>query len=253
MNIYLFDNEDRLANCAAEFAVKKLQVSIKKKSMACFVVATGRSQVKLLKSLTEYSGLDWNKTVMFHLDEFVGISQNHPASFQKYIHERFTDIVHPAKAHFIHGDSKDLETECERLNSLISQYIVDLVFVGIGMNGHLAFNDPPADFKAETPYRIVQLDQRNRQQQREYFTSIEQVPKLAISMSIRQIMKAEAIICLATGKSKAEIVQKSLHGEITPECPASILQRHPNVSIFLDEKAASLLPKVFIRKYSASR
>jgi glucosamine-6-phosphate deaminase len=221
--------------------------------MACFVVATGRSQVKLLKSLTEYPGLDWNKTVMFHLDEFVGISQNHPASFQKYIHERFTDIVHPAKAHFIHGDSKDLKAECERLNRLISQYIVDLVFVGIGMNGHLAFNDPPADFEAETPYRIVQLDQRNRQQQREYFTSIEQVPKLAISMSIRQIMKAEAIICLATGKSKAEIVQKSLHGEITPECPASILQRHPNVSIFLDEKAASLLPKEFIRKYSASR
>jgi glucosamine-6-phosphate deaminase len=190
---------------------------------------------------------------MFHLDEFVGISQDHPASFQKYIHKRFTDIVHPAKAHFIHGDSKDPKAECERLNRLISQYIVDLVFVGIGMNGHLAFNDPPADFETETPYRIVQLDQRNRQQQKEYFPSIEQVPKLAISMSIQQIMKAEAIICLATGKSKAEIVQKSLQGKITPECPASILQQHSNVSIFLDEEAASLLPETFTREYSAKK
>jgi glucosamine-6-phosphate deaminase len=253
MQIYLFDGEEELANCAAEFAVKKLQASLKKKNMACFVVATGRSQIKLLKSLTECHGLDWNKTVMFHLDEFVGISQDHPASFQKYIHERFTDIVHPAKAHFIHGDYNDLKAECERLNRLISQYIVDLVFVGIGMNGHLAFNDPPADFVTETPYRIVRLDRRNRQQQREYFPSIEQVPKLAISMSIRQIMKAEAIICLATGKSKVEIVLKSLQGKVTPECPASILQQHPNVSIFLDEEAASLLPGVFIRKYSAKR
>jgi glucosamine-6-phosphate deaminase len=153
MKIYRFDDEDRLANCAAKTAVEKLQVSIKKRNMACFVVATGRSQVKLLKSLTEYPGLDWNKTVMFHLDEFVGISQDHPASFQKYIHERFTDFVHPAEAHFIHGNSKNLKSECERLNTLISQYIIDLVFVGIGMNGHLAFNDPPADFETETPYR----------------------------------------------------------------------------------------------------
>lgn len=253
MQIYLFISEKRLATSAAQLAARKLQAAIKKDNMACFVTATGKTQINFLKALTEYSFLEWDKTVMFHLDEFIGISEKHPASFRKYVHEKFTNIVNPGKTFFIKGNSKNPQAECERLNRLMSQYNIDLAFVGIGLNGHLAFNDPPADFKTEAPYHIVQLDQNNRrhQFQKGCFMSLEQVPQFAISMSIRQIMKAKAIICLATGKSKAEIVQKSLQGKITPECPASILQQHPNVSIFLDKEAASLLPESLFNKYSA--
>lgn len=253
MQIYFFVSENRLAENAAQLAAKKLQAAIRKNNPACFITATGKTQINFLKALTEYSSLEWDKTAMFHLDEFIGISEKHPASFRKYLHEKFTDIVNPGKTFFIKGDAKNPQTECERLNRLISRYIVDLAFIGIGINGHLAFNDPPADFELEAPYHIVQLDQNNRQHQfqKGCFLSFEQVPQSAISMSIRQIMKAKAIICLATGKSKAEIVQKSLQGEITPECPASVLQQHPDVSIFLDQEAASLLSKSFIHKYSA--
>lgn len=253
MRIYLFISGQQLATSAAQLAAKKLQAAIKKNNTACLVVATGKTQINFLKALTGYSNLEWDKIVMFHLDEFIGISEKHPASFRKYIHEKFSDIVKPGKTFFIEGYSKDPQAECERLNRLMSQYTVDLAFVGIGLNGHLAFNDPPADFETEIPYRIVELDQNNRQQQFQKgdFPSIDQVPQLAISMSIPQIMNSEAIICLATGKNKAAIVQESLQGKITPECPASILQQHPDVAIFLDKEAASLLPESFIRKYSA--
>jgi glucosamine-6-phosphate deaminase len=152
-------------------------------------------------------------------------------------------MVHPGRVHFIQGEAADPAAECRRINQIISQDTIDVAFVGIGENGHLAFNDPPADFETERPYHIVQLDDACRHQQlaEGWFASLEEVPSTAISMSIRQIMKSEAIVCTVPDQRKAQAVKHCLEGEISPRHPASILRRHPNAFIYLDKAAASLL------------
>jgi glucosamine-6-phosphate deaminase len=218
-------------------------MAISRAGKAVFIAATGTSQFDFLEALTREEGIDWSKTTMFHLDEYIGLSPNHPASFRHYLHERLIDKVHPGQVYLIKGDAPDPQEECLRLGRLISSIEVDVAFVGIGENGHLAFNDPPADLSTEDPYLIVELDKRCRNQQvREgWFSSIEEVPKRAISMSIRQIMKAKNIICTVPEARKAEAVAQCLEGEISPEWPASILRRHQNVYYYLDEESASSL------------
>ena len=184
---------------------------------------------------------------MFHLDEYVGISISHPASFRKYLNERLVNKVRPGKVHLINGNASDPGGECKRLNDLISRVAIDIAFIGIGENGHIAFNDPPADFETEEPYIVVNLDENCRKQQvgEGWFDSIEEVPTRAISMSVKQIMKAEAIICTCPDKRKAEAVRNCLsaNAAITPMHPASILKQHKNGYIFLDKDSASLLEK----------
>ncbi len=183
----------------------------------------------------------------FHLDEYVGLPITHPASFRKYLWERFVRLLPiPMKAfHFIDAE-RDPEAEVARLNAIVSERPVDVAFVGIGENGHLAFNDPPADFDTEDPYIIVTLDEACRRQQlgEGWFDSLEDVPKRAVSMSIRQIMKTEALICTVPERRKAPAVRDALQGPVTPDVPASILQRHAACQVFLDRDAASLLPQV---------
>ena len=180
---------------------------------------------------------------MFHLDEYIGIPETHPASFRKYLRERLVDIVQPGTVHFLNGETDEPQAECDRLNQIISQHQIDVAFVGIGENGHLAFNDPPANFETEDPYILVELDEACRLQQvgEGWFNGLDDVPTQAISMSIRQILKAQSIVCTVPDERKAEAVRNCLHGEITPMHPASILQTHQDCSVFLDAGSASLL------------
>jgi len=181
---------------------------------------------------------------MFHLDEYIGLGIEHPASFRKYLRERFVEKVGNLRAvHFVNGDAADPQQECRRLGKIITANPIDVTLAGIGENGHLAFNDPPADFETEAPYIIVRLDEKCRRQQlgEGWFETLEQVPHRAISMSIRQILKSKSLIVTVPDRRKAEAVKKALEGPVTPTCPASILQQHGNCKLFLDVEAACLL------------
>jgi len=189
--------------------------------------------------------IDWSKTIMFHLDEYIGIPETHLASFRKYLKEKLINKVNPGSVYLIKGDTKDPELECERLGKIIGQKEIDVAFVGIGENGHLAFNDPPADFNTEKPYIIVALDDACRMQQlgEGWFKSVDEVPRRAISMSIKQIMKSKNIICTVPGSRKAQAVKECIKDDISPYCPASILRKHRNAFLFLDKDSAKLLKK----------
>lgn len=244
MKIYILNSKENMGKAAAEKAAEILRKAIKEKGKANFIAATGVSQFEFLDHLTKITSLDWGETTMFHLDEYIGLSEDHPASFRRYLQERLISKVHPGKVFLIAGDAPDPEEECERLNDIISQYEIDVAFVGIGENGHLAFNDPPADFETEKPYIIVELDTACRRQQlgEGWFNSLEEVPQKAISMSVNQIMKAKNIICTVPDKRKAQAVKDCFGGEeISPYYPASILKRHDHCYVFLDEQSAMYL------------
>jgi glucosamine-6-phosphate deaminase len=247
MNVEVFDSKAELGVKSAKDAEKKIRDTIEKNGLANIILATGASQFETLKSLVASKEIDWSKVVMFHLDEYVGMSDQHPASFRKYLRERFVEQVGDLKAvHFIDGDAEDVGAECERLNEIISQHPIDVALVGIGENGHLAFNDPPADFETEKPYIVVELDEACRKQQmgEGWFETINDVPKKAISMSVRQILKSDSIICSVPDQRKAKAVQECLEGEVTNIHPASILQTHHDCTVYLDRGSASLLSGV---------
>ena len=231
---------------AALLGSKLLRQALKEKGHANIIVATGMSQFDLLEILIKEPGIAWDQVTIFHLDEYVGLPITHPASFRLYLWERFQKhLPLPVKAfHYVDG-SGDPQAECKRLGKLISECPIDVCFAGIGENSHLAFNDPPADFKTEEAYLVVNLDAACRQQQfgEGWFPTLEDVPKQAISMSIRQIMKAKSVIITATDTRKAVAVQKTLEGPITPDVPASILQQHEGAYLFLDPASAALLKK----------
>jgi glucosamine-6-phosphate deaminase len=209
------------------------------------IAATGASQFEFLDALTATPGIDWSKVVCFHLDEYVGLPETHPASFRRYLKERIVARVHPGAFHFIEGDAADPRVESHRVGRLIRACAIDVAFVGIGENGHLAFNDPPADFETEDAYLVVTLDEACRRQQlgEGWFAGLEDVPKQAISMSVRQILKAERILCVVPDARKAQAVRACLEGEVSPGRPASILRTHPRATLFLDRASAALLPK----------
>lgn len=246
MNIFKANTKKETSAEAANAASAKLREAIIANGHARFIVATGASQFDFLSALTADTAIDWTKTTMFHLDEYIEISETHPASFRKYLQERLVDIVQPGTVHFLNGEADDPQAECDRLNQLISQHQIDVAFVGIGENGHLAFNDPPANFETEDPYIVVELDEACRLQQvgEGWFNGLDDVPTHAISMSIRQIMKSKTIICTVPDERKAEAVRNCLHGEITPMRPASILQKHSDCTIYLDAGSASLLTSI---------
>jgi glucosamine-6-phosphate deaminase len=230
----------RAAAAGAELTARTLD----ERGEACVVMATGVSQFALLDGLVQAGGIDWTRVEAFHLDEYIGIPESHPASFRRYLKVRFADrLPQPMRAfHLIDGEG-DPVAECARLKALIADRTVDVAFVGIGENGHLAFNDPPADFDTEEPFIVVELDADCRAQQlgEGWFDTLDAVPHRAISMSIRQIMKARSIVCAAPDARKAAAVRMTLEGPVTPIAPASILQLHPDCAIFLDRDSASLL------------
>ena len=247
MKIHVLETKAACGAAAAAQAAELLGKAVAARGRACFVTATGASQFEFLEALTRNESIDWKKTTMYHLDEYIGLSETHPASFRRYLKERLVDLVHPETVHFIRGEAADPAAECRRLNEIIAHDQIDAAFVGIGENGHLAFNDPPADFDTEEPYIIVSLDADCRKQQfgEGWFATLNEVPRTAISMSIRQIMKSAAIVCTVPEKRKAEAVKACFEGEISPRHPASILKQHPKAFIYLDRDAASLLdPKL---------
>lgn len=229
---------------AAALGAKLIRAAIRKNGKANIIVATGASQFEMLSQLIKERGIDWTRVTAFHLDEYVGTPISHPASFRKYLWERFVSQLPLPLAgfHYINGEG-NAEAECRRVGAILAKHPVDVCFAGIGENGHLAFNDPPADFKTTAPYLVVNLDEACRKQQmgEGWFKTLAQVPKQAISMSIRQIMKSKAIICTIPDQRKAQAVKDCLTGSVTPMHPASILQRHKAVWCFLDKGSASLL------------
>ena len=244
MEKFIFKTKPQMGAVAAAQATEVIKKAITSKNRASIILATGTSQFETLKNLVAADGIDWQKVIMFHLDEYIALPADHPASFRRFLKERFVDKVPPLKAvHFVNGDAEDPQQECRRLADIIKQHPIDVALLGIGENGHLAFNDPPADFQTEQRYIIVELDERCRRQQlgEGWFKTLEQVPRRAISMSIRQIMKSACLIVSVPEKRKAEAVKNALEGPVTPECPASILQQHKNCKVFMDEQAASQL------------
>jgi len=244
MNRLVFESKEEMGAAAASAAAETIRATITDRGQANIILATGSSQFEMLEHLTANQDIDWSTVVMFHLDEYVGLGPDHPASFRKYLKERFADQVGPLKAvHFVNGDADNPGAECKRLGNLIRACPIDVACVGIGENGHLAFNDPPADFETNEPYLVVDLDERCRKQQlgEGWFETLEDVPGQAISMSIRQILKSRRLIVTVPDERKAEAVKNALDGPVTPECPASVLQEHKECSIFLDGPAASQL------------
>jgi glucosamine-6-phosphate deaminase len=226
----------------AKHAAARLRELLQAKASIRIIAATGASQLSFLEELTRESSLDWSHVELFHLDEYIGIGPGHPASFARYIRERIVEPLKLSRYHLLDGLG-DPQQVISEASAAIASAPVDLAFVGIGENAHLAFNDPPADLAIEDPYIAVDLDLACRQQQvnEGWFPTIEDVPKRAISMSVRQILKANEIICVVPGAQKAAAVRGALEGPISSEVPASVLRTHPRVSIFLDEQAASQL------------
>ena len=244
MEKHIYKTKEEMGAAAATEAARSIKGAIVNKSEANIILATGTSQFETLKNLVAAEGIEWSKVTMFHLDEYIGLAADHPASFRKFLKEQFVDKVLGLNAvHFVDGNAQDPQQECKRLGDIIAKHPIDVALVGIGENGHLAFNDPPADFQTEDAYIIVELDEKCREQQlgEGWFESLEQVPRRAISMSIRQIMKSACVIVSVPERRKAEAVASAVQGPITPMHPASILRQHSNCKIFLDEDAASLL------------
>jgi len=242
MHIFTLKNPIELGKAAGKAAAGLIRKSIQKQGYAHIILATGTSQFETIKQLVSEE-VDWSKVIMFHLDEYIGMPITHPASFRKYLQERFLDEVSPLKAVYLINGEADPEAERQRLAAFIRQYPIDVALVGIGENGHLAFNDPPADFETEEPYLIVNLDRQCRKQQlgEGWFKNLEEVPHQAISMSIKQILKSEHIICSVPDARKAQAVKDSLAHQISNLFPASILQQHQQCSFYLDEASAALL------------
>ena len=244
MQINIFTTKAELGQAAARDAAAIINHAIAERNSAYVIAATGASQFEFLDALT-LAPIDWRKVTFFHLDEYADLPESHPASFRRYLRERIVSRVHPLAFHFIDGEADDVDDECRRVGQLITQQAVDVAFVGIGENGHLAFNDPPADFDTDEPYIVVNLDDACRQQQvgEGWFKSIDEVPAQAISMSIKQILRSLEILCIVPDRRKAEAVKASVELNVNPMHPASILQTHERVRLYLDRDSSALLSK----------
>jgi glucosamine-6-phosphate deaminase len=234
---------EQLGELAAARGAEILTQAIAARGEANVVFATGASQFDVLENLVRHDGIDWSRVTGFHLDEYIGLPASHPASFRRYLKERIVGRVRLGDFHYVDGEAEP-RTECQRLGELIRRHPIDVAFVGIGENGHLAFNDPPADFETDDPFIVVTLDEACREQQvgEGWFRELQDVPERAISMSICQILAARSIVCAVPEARKAKAVLAALHGPIVPDLPASILRRHFDVSLYLDEESASQLP-----------
>ena len=234
-----------MSEAAARHAEGVVAGAIEARGHARVIAATGNSQLRFLHHLVRSTRVDWSRVELFHLDEYVGMPDTHPASFRRYLKERIVDRVHPRAFHFLQGDARDVKAEARRVGELLKAHPIDVAFVGIGENGHLAFNDPPADFETTEPYLVVELDEACRRQQlgEGWFPTLDDVPRRAVSMSVRQILAAREILCIVPDARKARAVKDCLEGPVTPQHPASILQTHPRTTVYLDEPSASLLTR----------
>lgn len=243
LHVRVFATKEQMSRKAVEFVTKKLKAALGKKGRANLILATGASQFEFLDFLKN-AKIDWSKITVFHLDEYKDMTIEHPASFRKYLKERILDDVKPATVHFLQGDADNIEKETQRYEELLKQHEIDIACIGVGENGHLAFNDPPvADFNDPRLVKVVELDERCRRQQlgEGWFATPADVPTHALSLTIPAIMRCKTISCVVPDERKAQAVRAALLGEISTKCPASILRRHADAVMWLDEKAASQL------------
>ena len=248
MQVNVLQDKVAAGEAAAKQAAQSLQRVLATSNTARIIAATGASQLDFLESLTSLPGIDWGRVEMFHLDEYIGIPVTHNASFRKYLMERFIQKTGIKRYHLLDGE-RDPHEVIRKIGGELKSHPVDIAFVGIGENGHLAFNDPPADFETEEPYIIVELDEACRRQQvtEGWFSSMPEVPSKAISMSVKHILKTDEIIAIVPGARKSLAVKACLEGEISAMAPASILRTHPNTTAYLDTESASLLTETTLR------
>ncbi|OUL26221.1 glucosamine-6-phosphate deaminase [Nostoc sp. 106C] len=244
LTVQIYNTEAEMAQDVAEIAQQYLQNLLQQQETAAVLLATGNSQLKFLDALIALGGVDWSRIILFHLDEYLGISSDHSASFRRYLRERVEQRVNPKEFHYIEGDTLQPLAECDRYTKLLQAQAIDLCCLGVGENGHLAFNDPSvADF--QDPYRVklVKLDYVNRQQQVNTgnFPNLESVPQYAFTVTLPLICSAKKIVCLAPEKRKANVVKDILQSSINRKCPASILRQQAQATLFLDTNSASLL------------
>lgn len=246
MKIFKLKDPSELGQAAGRQAADMIKSAISEKGNANIILATGTSQFETINQLLLDKEIDWTKVTMFHLDEYIGIPVTHPASFRKYLKERFLDHVPDLKEYYLIDGEADPVEETIRLGQLILRHPIDVALVGIGENGHLAFNDPPADFETEEPYLVVGLDEACRKQQLNegWFPSMSAVPTKAISMSIKQIMKSKGIVCSVPDERKAQAVKDCVEKAVSNMHPASILQQHSDCYLYLDEASASRLDSI---------
>ncbi|SMO62714.1 glucosamine-6-phosphate deaminase [Fodinibius sediminis] len=242
LTVRAYDTADNMGRAAAWFVAEHLQSVIDDKGEANLMLATGASQFTFLNAFKSMENIDWSRITTFHLDEYIGLSENHKASFRKYLHERIIDEVQPREAYFLNGDVSDIQKEIDRYEELLKTHPIDVACIGIGENGHIAFNDPPiADFNDPKLVKIVELDEKSRNQQvgEGWFDSLEEVPKQALSLTIPAILNSEVISCVVPDSRKAQAVHDALYGPITTDCPASVLRTHKEAVLFLDANSAS--------------
>jgi glucosamine-6-phosphate deaminase len=239
----VFNDRIVLGQAAADQASAAIRRALAERGQARIIAATAASQLEFLDALTRAPGIDWLRVEVFHLDEYIGLPVTHPGSFRKMLVEQLVRKTGIVDYHLLDGDAADPLDVVRRVGTRLAAAPIDIAFLGIGENGHIAFNDPPADFQTEEPYIIVNLDEACRQQQvgEAWFADISQVPKRAISMSARQILKATEILAVVPGIRKAQAVKACVEDTISPMLPASILRTHPNATVYLDKNSASLL------------
>lgn len=252
MKIAVFPTKAAMAEVAATTAAKAIQAAITERGAARIIAATGASQFEFLDVLTRIEGVAWDKVEMFHLDEYVGVSEENPASFCKYLRERLIEKTGIRKYHLLDGTRPAAELIRE-VTEEIRKAPIDVAFVGVGENGHLAFNDPPADFATQESYIVVDLDDACRKQQlgEGWFPTLADVPQKAISMTVHQILQARLILGIVPDARKAQAIKACFEGDISPLAPSSILQQHPNTIIYLDTDSASLLSAATLEKFHA--
>ena len=243
LDIEIFDDKEDMGFAAANFVEQKINLAIADKGVAHIILATGTSQFSFLNALKK-NDIDWNNVIVFHLDEYNGISDTHPASFRKYLKERILDEVNPKRVFLLNGDADDIENVIKEYTKALENHPIDISCIGIGENGHIAFNDPPvAAFNDSKKVKIVDLDEDCRKQQlgEGWFPTLEDVPRQALTLTIPTILSAKSISCVVPDKRKSEAVKNALQAEISTACPATILRTHSDTKLFLDKWSADKL------------
>jgi glucosamine-6-phosphate deaminase len=242
--VRIYERLDDLAVAAAHAAHECLREAVNRQGRAAAILASAASQVKFLEVLTGLGNLDWSRVTLFHMDEYLGVSDQHPASFRRFLREHVVNKVKPGTCHYLAGDALESIAECDRYTSLLRAQPIDLCCLGIGENGHVAFNDPPvANFEERRAVKIVKLDEACRRQQvgEGAFPTFEAVPQYAFTLTIPTLCAAKRLICVVPERRKAEAVRNALRGPVETSCPASILRRQPHATLYLDADSASLL------------
>lgn len=243
MTVHVLDNKASCGRAAAEFVATRMRSAIAVHGGVRVIFATGASQYEFLDALIAQPGIEWQRVTAFHLDEYCALPADHPASFRHYLQERLFRHVAVGVVHLLDGNATDLDAEGVRYGALLAEHPVDIACVGIGENGHLAFNDPPADFTTRQLVHVVQLDYRSRRQQVDegHFANVADVPVAALSLTVPAIMAAKVISCTVPEARKAEAVRQALVEPVSSLCPASVLRRHPDCKVFLDQHSGKLL------------